>query len=227
MDKSEELREKRVRLWRFLEALDLQGVLISKRSNFAWFTGGGDNHVFLASEEGAASLLVLEEGEFLLAHKMDGERIMEEELTDQEVELRAYTWLEDRRSILHALIEDRRIGCDVPTPGLEFIERPWREIVFPLTEPEMERVRQVGRLADRAMRRVCHAVQTGDTERKVAGLLAQAYAEAGIATDVRLVGSDERVYMAYLRPPSLPAHGEADRKAPAGPRGRPEVWTAR
>jgi len=83
MDKNQELREKETRLWHFLKELDLEGALISKRSNFAWFTGGGDNHMFLASEIGAASLLVTEEGKYLLAHTMDGDRIMTEEIPGQ------------------------------------------------------------------------------------------------------------------------------------------------
>ena len=194
IDKSQELKEKEARLWCFLRELNLEGVLISKRSNFAWFNGGGDNHIFLASEVGAASLLVTEEGKYLLAHTMDGDRIMTEEVPGQGVELRAYTWFEGRQKTLEELTKGRRIGCDVPTPGLEFIARSWQEIIFPLTEPELERAREVGRLADEAMSRACHAVRPGDTEMEVAGMLAKAYTEVGMAADVLLVGSDERPY---------------------------------
>ena len=194
MDKNQELREKETRLWHFLKELDLEGALISKRSNFAWFTGGGDNHMFLASELGAASLLVTEEGKYLLAHTMDGDRIMTEEIPGQGVEVRAHTWFEGRQKTLEELTKGRRIGCDIPTPGLEFIDRSWREIIFPLTEPELERARGVGRLADEAMSQVCHAVRPEDTEMKVAGMLAKAYIEAGMPADVLLVGSDERLY---------------------------------
>ena len=84
MDLMQELAEKEGRLWRFLGGLGLEGVLIGRRSNFSWLTGGGDNHVFLASEQGACSLLVLPEGKCLLAHTMDGERMMAEEVPGQD-----------------------------------------------------------------------------------------------------------------------------------------------
>lgn len=190
----EEFKEKEARLWRFLEARGLEGVLISKRSNFAWITCGGDNHVFLASDVGAASLLIKRAGKYLLAHTMDGDRIMTEELSDQGIELKAYSWYEGRRKILEELTQGYRIGSDVPISGLEPIDRSWREIIFPLTPREVERAQELGRLADVAITSVCYQVQPGDTELDVAGMLGEAYLKRGMNIDVLLVGSDERLY---------------------------------
>ncbi len=194
MDRRHEIQMKEARLWRWLADRHLDGVLITRRSNFAWITGGGDNHVFVASEVGAASLLVLQEGKYLLAHTMDGDRIMAEEIADPDVELRTYPWYEGRGPALEALVRGRRLGSDVPLPGLQPLDGSWRDVIFPLTAPEVERARAVGCLADQAMRRVCSAVRPGDSELAVAGLLARAYAERGLLTDVLLVGADERPF---------------------------------
>ena len=59
----------------------MDGVFLNRRSNFAWFTGGGDNHVFLCSEAGAASLLIMRDKTYVLAHSMDGQRLMEEQVS--------------------------------------------------------------------------------------------------------------------------------------------------
>jgi antitoxin VapB len=189
-----ELREKESRLWPWLRGQGLDGVLISRRSNFAWITAGGDNHVFLASEVGAAALLVLEEGKYLLAHTMDGERILAEEIAGQDVTPCIYQWYEGRQATLDALTRGRRIGSDVALPGLVTLDGSWRDLIFPLTPLEIERARANGRLADEAMRQVCQAVRPGDSELVVAGLLAQAYTERGLLADVLLVGADERPY---------------------------------
>jgi Xaa-Pro dipeptidase len=194
MDRAQEIRIKEVRLWDFLDRLNLEGILISRRSNFAWITGGGDNHIFLASEVGAASLLILPEGKFLIAHTMDGERIMAEEIPDQAVDLRVYHWYEDRAEILGELIGGRRVGSDVSAPGLTSIDQSWYEMVYPLLETEVGRLREVGRLADEAMAATCSAVRPGDTELSISGLLGRAYLERGINEDVILVGSDERLW---------------------------------
>jgi Xaa-Pro dipeptidase len=194
LDKAGELKEKRDRLWRFLESRDLDGILITKRSNFAWITAGGDNHIFLASEAGAASLLLTQDGDYLLAACMDGDRLMEEEVAGQGYELRKYAWFEGRQEILAELTRGRRIGSDIPIPGLETVQEDWRELVYPLTDTEVERARKTGKLIEEAFQEVSAVVKPGDSELYIAGKLAQACTYRGIYMSVLLVGSDERLY---------------------------------
>ena len=102
MPSNPEIQEKEKRLWKGLQAKHLDGVLVSRRSNFAWLTAGGDSHVFLASEAGGESLLLTPNGKYLLAHTMDGERMMDEEVAGQGWELKAYPWFEGRVPTLDA-----------------------------------------------------------------------------------------------------------------------------
>lgn len=41
-----------------LEQADADGIVLGLRCNFAWLTAGGLNHVVVASEDGAAPILV-------------------------------------------------------------------------------------------------------------------------------------------------------------------------
>lgn len=194
MDKAEEIKEKRSRLWRFLEARNLDGILVTKRSNFAWITAGGDNHIFLASEAGAASVLLTRDGDYLLAAWMDGDRLMAEEVAGQGYQLQKYAWFEGRQKTLEALTKGKRIGSDIPVPGFETVQEDWRELVYPLTEAEIERARQTGWLIEEAFLEVAKTVKPGDSELSIAGKLAQACTCRGIYMSVLLVGSDERLY---------------------------------
>lgn len=194
MDKQAELKIKEDRLWDYLESQGLDGVLISKRSNFAWITGGADNRIFLSSEAGASSLLITRDGKYLLAHWMDGERMMDEELAGLGYKLEQYPWYAGRQKTLEALTTGKRIGTDIPTPGLVTLEKDWYELFFPLTPTEVQRARELACLAEEAMREVCFAIQPGDTEQKVAGMLTRAYTGRGMYQHVLLVGSDERLF---------------------------------
>src|SRR5687767_5998065 len=71
-----------VKLRRVRAALKAQGVpgmVFSTRANFAWLTGGGDNHVVSQSEHGAASIVVTPRRALLVANRIEMRRIVEEE----------------------------------------------------------------------------------------------------------------------------------------------------
>ncbi len=190
-----EITQKVSRLWKALQEKRLDGVLISRRSNFAWITGGGDAHVFLASETGASALLITPKGKYLLAHAMDGKRMMDEEIAGQGWELRQYTWFEGRKATLDELIRGLHIGCDIPGPDFTFLDEAfWRNLEFPLLPAEVNRVREIGRLAEDAMCEVGSSINPGQTELEIGARLSQAFIRQGVYPDVLLVGSDERLY---------------------------------
>ncbi len=190
-----EIKQKEHRLWKGLQEKQLDGVLISRRSNFSWITGGGDSHIFLASEAGAESLLITPRGKYLLAHTMDGERMLDEEIAGQGWVLRQYSWFEGREAILDNLTQAMQIGCDIPNPGFTFLDEAfWRCLEFPLLPVEVDRVREIGRLAEAAMYQVGSSIQPGETELEIGGRLSHAFIQRGLYPDVLLVGSDERLY---------------------------------
>ncbi len=53
----EEYNVKRERLKKYLEARDIEGVLLTRRSNYSWLTCGGRNKILDCSDDGAATLL--------------------------------------------------------------------------------------------------------------------------------------------------------------------------
>ena len=173
--------------------MNLEGVLISRRSNFAWITEGADSHIFWSSDLGACSLLIAPEGNWLVAHTKDGARMVEEQLSNCSVNNSFHQWNEPRPEVLRKLVAGRRFGTDFPAEGLEDIRAPWSDVVFPLSSEEIERTRAVALSADEALTEVCGSIRPGDSELKIAARSACAFLERGMQIDVLLVGSDARL----------------------------------
>lgn len=188
-----EIENKMERLWRWLREMDLEGVLISRRSNFAWLTGGADSHIFWSSESGACSLLIAPEGNWLVAHTMDGARTVEEQLGKFLVSHAFHHWNKPRPDVLKRITAGRRFGADIPTEGFEDIRPSWSHVVFPLSSEEIERTRKLALLADEALLEVCSSIRPGDSEHRIAARAASGFLERGMLIDVLLVGSDDRL----------------------------------
>src|SRR4051794_6294096 len=74
-----ETAEKLGRLRSALKAHRLDGVVLCTRANFAWLTGGGDNHVVSQSEEGVGALVVTQRSAVLCTGNIEAQRFVDEE----------------------------------------------------------------------------------------------------------------------------------------------------
>ncbi len=190
----DESKLKKNRLWGLLDSKGLDGVLLNRRSNYAWYTGGGDNHVFLCSEGGAASLLILRDRTYVLAHSMDGLRLMEEQVAGLGYELAQYNWYEGLNSQLDRLVAGKKIGTDTPSDRFTFLnDLDFRSIIFPLTPSEIQMSREIGKSWEDAILDICTELKPGISELEIAGKLMDAFTRRDFTADVLLVGSDDRL----------------------------------
>ena len=82
---SEEFSEKLARLHKYFDAKGIDGVLLSKVSNFAWATGGGKNFVGTFTESGAASLCITKNHQAIICDNIEASRIASEEKLNLEI----------------------------------------------------------------------------------------------------------------------------------------------
>ena len=88
-----EIIEKKRRVRDLMTRLDLDGVLLRRQCNFSWLTGGHLNLVGIATEMGAAPLLLTPENEYVICNNIEAPRIEKEEgILEQGYELRTYKW---------------------------------------------------------------------------------------------------------------------------------------
>lgn len=208
MTRAEEVTAKLDRTRTFLAEKALDAVVLATRANFAWLTAGGSSHVGLGSETGVGWLVVTPEGQRLLTNNIEAGRFEDEEIGDLPFEIHYMQWdEEDRREMLESLASGR-IGADVPLTFAEDVSEDFNRLRWRLMEPEIERYREVGRIASEAIAETGREIKPGMTEHEIAGLMMQKVFTAGAQPVVALIAADQRA-MLYRHP--IPTDKQLDR----------------
>ncbi|HEY3345411.1 MAG TPA: M24 family metallopeptidase [Anaerolineaceae bacterium] len=181
----------RVRSW--MQDKQLDGVLLSRRDNFAWLTVGGDNHVLKTTETGAGHLLITPDKQYLVAYTMDGERILSEEVPGQGYELVSVRWYEDEPRLKALSLGGARIAADTDLPGALDSSVELSRMHAPLSALELRRYRWLAATTGVTLEEVARRIRPRMSERQVAQEITCLFVSQGIDVDVLLVGSDERV----------------------------------
>jgi len=200
------MKRERLRLW--LEKRGFDGVVLSRRDQFAWITSGGDNHVLKNSELGFGHVVVTPEKHYLVAHTMDAARILEEQVPDQGYELVSLRWFEGDPALAARKLAGRRVASDTVLPETVELNCELSMLHYPMTELEIERCRWLGKQVDEVLTLVAGEVHPGQSEQEIAQWLGCEYLRRQIELDVLIVGSDERVFR-YRHP--LPTSKKIER----------------
>jgi len=212
MDRVQEYEAKLSKVRDLLEERSLEVIVLSRRSNFAWLTGGGQNYVGTATDFGSASLFIERHQVLLQSSNIESSRLMEEECAG----LPLVPWVFDWSTDAIAAFNSRRLqgapyGTDGgPWAGGVDLSNDLMRLRHPLLPPEVERYRQLGKDAEQAMSEACRSLKSGMTEFQAAALLTGKCLERGIESTVRLVAFDERIDR-YRHP--IPTSKTLDKRA--------------
>jgi len=198
-----EIESKLTNLGEFLDRHQLDGVILEHRNNFAWITGGKNNMIANNSAAGVAAIFATGTMRVCLANNIEAPRFANEELKESEIEVVDYPWydMEVAGKRIREVIGGRRVAADVGHvgefaqlgPQLQALPDEFRELRWSLTKAEIERYREGGRRALRAMEGACRQVEHGMREFEIAGLLDDEVRRAGCTPVVTLVAADERI----------------------------------
>src|SRR5207248_703698 len=175
---SNEWQSKWRRLEEFLDRHALDGVLLTRRDNFAWITCGKDNHIANSTPMGVASILATRDGKRVcLANTIESPRVREQELAGSGIEMITFPWYDADAAMktAHDLIGEQMIGTDGQSFGLPLSGLPedFNRLRWSLTPDEIERYRDGGRRAADAMEAACRSLRPGMDEHEIAGVLDQ------------------------------------------------------
>src|SRR3982751_4791580 len=157
-----ETQTKQRRLAAFLERHDLDGVLLQQRGNFAWITGGRDNHIANNTEAGVAAVFATAGERICLANNIEAPRMEREELARTGVDVVSFPWYDRKRAVakVKEVIGGRKVAADIDPLGLglpalpgDFVELRWS-----LTDEEIERYRHGATLASAGMEQACRSI---------------------------------------------------------------------
>jgi Xaa-Pro aminopeptidase len=173
MTRAAEIAEKDRRIRELLRAKGLKGVLLKRQANFSWITAGGINLIGIATEMGGTTLLVTQQGKYVLTTNVEASRMIEEEQVETlGFQVRAFPWYDDQEAaIVKELVGDGPLGCDIPWPNATNVAEDVVRLRYSLTSSEIERYRWLGEKTSRAAEQVLMDTRRGEQECAVIGRL--------------------------------------------------------
>lgn len=184
------------RVRQMLQSENLAACLIKRQDNFAWLTCGGTNYVGLG-EMGNFSLLVTGDKLYCIANNIEAPRAIEEErIEDFGFEMRVGVWHDGafEANAIKEICGGALIGYDYPSADGRNISGLIQKLRFSLTNEEIERYKEGGRLVSLAVEEVAASVRPGDAEYEVAGRLMYLMRKSGLEFYSVFCASDERIY---------------------------------
>src|SRR5688500_1082028 len=175
-----ELQIKTERLVELIDRQCLDGLLLNGQHNFSWITGGGSNGVDTSRENGVATILVTRNGKrFILANRIEMERMLNEQLSAGDFEPIQFGWQDEKATPTY--LTDRaievsggaRIASDIPIDSsVKAIDGLITQCRVRLTAAERDRFRILGKDAGNAMWKIFEMIAPGETEKEIAKKLA-------------------------------------------------------
>ena len=148
MTRLEEVQAKLAMTRGFMADRGLDAVALVTRANFAWLTAGGMNHVGLGSATGVGAIVVTPDEQYILTNNIEAGRIEDEETGELPFEIRFMQWDEEDPAELLRGVVTGRVGSDAGYGGAEEdVASDFARLRRQLMEPEIERYREVGRIA--------------------------------------------------------------------------------
>ncbi len=196
-----EIAHKHALIRRYMEEHDIDGVVLSRRPNFAWLTAGCLNHVSTAADLGNASLLVRPDTIACVTSNIEAPRMLAEEIGPLGIEVHSFDWYsaDNATAAWTDLIGGMKCACDAPTAGLPAdvarLDAEFDTLRWSLTPGEIDRYRALARTVAAAVESSCREVQAGTTENALAGDVAFRLGRHGVRTPVLLMAADDRVSM--------------------------------
>ena len=178
----------------YLDRKSLDGVVIITREHFAWVTGGGDNHVVYPTNIGFGAVVITKDHQYIVAHSMDANRLMEEQVKGQGYELVKMYWYEGDIRLKAVELAGKRVGSDTIFPGAEDVYMDLVDMHYPMTALEVERIRWLATVTDDLFSTLARTIMPGETEIDIAAKLRNMHTLAGLEVDGMIVGSDERCF---------------------------------
>jgi len=198
-DMKSEFEKKITRIEKFLQEQELDGLLLADRANISWLTGGRDTHIEIIEKTGSAKLLILPaEGHFVITNQIEEQRLKEEESLEENFDFRVERWTEEGK-ILKEYINQYSLASDIYLPETNYHKEKIARLRYQLTTEEITRSRQLGRESSKIITTICREVTPGQTEKEIAGMVANYFMAAGIKPAVVLIGADERIFQ-YRHP---------------------------
>jgi len=181
-----------------LMSWQLDGILLNRRDNLAWLTGGASFYVVERAETSVASFLITADRVVLLAPDNELPRILAEERLLFEYEIHRYRWYASLETAL-APLRPERLGSDIPHASAIDVQHRMPLLRQGLNADETQRFRELGQEAAHLVEEVARGLTPGISERQVEADITGRCLARGIRPVCTLIAADERISL-YKHP---------------------------
>ena len=190
----EEINGKKTLVKKLLADEKLDGIYLKRSANFAWITAGGHNLIGLATEIGVIGLLITANKDYVVCNNIEAPRMEKEELLcEQGYEIQSFTWIEDKEAQIVFSLAGKAVGSDCGLPGSTDITGKMNPLRYALTPWEVDRYKDLGRMAAATMEEVAETIRPGDTEGAVVGRMLERLWARGADSVLPYCAADERI----------------------------------
>jgi len=200
-ERQAEIVTKMARLTDWMKGAGYYGVLINQYRNFQWITAGADMQIVTAMETGPVVLAItVDGGRYYLCSNSEAARMQNEELGELGYQGVVWEWFEAQgegtalRDAVNQVAQGRKVAADFKTPLADDCSAAIKELRYELTEPEMKKLRWLGRQCAEACEAVCQAIEPGMTEIEIQAMTSDELMRRQIQPTVLLIASDERIF---------------------------------
>lgn len=190
-----EANEKKRRIRDLMLKLNLDAILLRRHCNFSWLTCGGINYVSIATEIGSAPLLITADKEYVVCNNIEATRMEKEEnLLEQGYMIKSFKWYENKEGdIIKEIVKSGKIGCDSSYPETIDISKEINTLRYSLTPWEIERYKELGYYASKAVEETAQTIKPGNKECEVVGRLAERLWANRLDYITTFCAADERI----------------------------------
>ena len=167
-DRRQDVEIKHQRVAELLQTVQADALLLKDPGNIAWMTSGADVHRY-TTERCATSVFVTSDARLVATNSVDSVQIFERELFGLGFQLKQREWFQPHEVLTKDLCRGRRVISDLPQEGAQHAPLQIDALRLPLTDLEVERLRQLSQVVVHAVEATCHQLKQGVTEAELAG----------------------------------------------------------
>ncbi len=149
----------------------LDGILLSRPSNFAWFTAGGDS-TRGSWNDAVSALFITPEARVVLSRNTDSTQLFDRQIPGLGFQLKERVWTESREVLMGDICRSRNVACDQPFENCPDVSPHLAGMRLPLSGLEMKSLVRAGTIVAHAVEATGRGFNRGDTEAEIAGQIA-------------------------------------------------------
>lgn len=184
-----EIDGKHGRVAEFLEEQGFDALLLRSPHNFSWFTTGG-NCFRGMSNQSTAALFLTREARVVICSNIDSGQLFDRELYGLGFQLKERPWYESRDVLVEDICRGRNVASDTAFANTTNVSDRLVDLRQPLSEFEIERLRDLGSQVAHAVEATCRNLELGQTEAEIAGELSHRLLKHGIESEILQVLAD-------------------------------------